>query len=524
MSVEIRLSIPADKPPLVFLPNMGPDENYLALQIGLACVDVGRNTYVSAYNQDIVDTATKSIRTELAQSKAAFDTEMAVHAALRAQWTAAIDAEKGRNRELDEAMLNQSREYTSNVEAEKKRTLAVQHQLELKTLEYSIAIDTQVQAELQRRMEEVMRRHTDDMAQIRLELDRERRTVAELHERLSKKGEEVERRVAEELDKKTAELAKSAESHHLVCEIHNQLTNVVKLPAFKSLKEKGLLGEQMFAHLAEHTFKDFPQFHIENTSTRSHKGDFRLVFENFEILVDAKNYTSSVPNTQISKIKADLEKTPNATFAWLVSLNTPIYTKSAFPIMHEWITPTKCVLYINHLFRAETDDHAEQWLRMAWLMCSELFAHMNADEDVSEKDYANKLLTICDKTKSVRKLIADIKRNIADNQRILSDMDQYLMDLLRHTTLNVESFMDETMRCLNEWCNGHIVAAPDDPTAELITTNIWYAFKKDNAEFVRDHHLTISSFRDFLRVGPFHAQIENRKKSGTGVLRGYKLV
>ena len=61
-------------------------------------------------------------------------------------------------------------------------------------------------------------------------------------------------------------------------------------------------------------------FEIIDKHKQSGQGDFHLRFEEFDILVDAKNYKNKVPNEQREKIKKDLQKNEHLQFGWLVSL------------------------------------------------------------------------------------------------------------------------------------------------------------------------------------------------------------
>ena len=57
----------------------------------------------------------------------------------------------------------------------------------------------------------------------------------------------------------------------------------------KSTSQKGSDGEKQFYDYAN-TFKDFKDFEIVDKHTQGGEGDFHLHFEEFNVLVDAKNY------------------------------------------------------------------------------------------------------------------------------------------------------------------------------------------------------------------------------------------
>ena len=133
-------------------------------------------------------------------------------------------------------------------------------------------------------------------------------------------------------------------------EAFDRATNLINKTINKSSISIGDDGEQIFENLAD-TFKDYVDFKIENKAKQSHKGDFHLFFKDFNILVDSKNYTSSISKKEIQKIESDLNTNYNMDFAWLVSLNTNICEYNKYPITPKWITTNdgkvKCILMIN---------------------------------------------------------------------------------------------------------------------------------------------------------------------------------
>jgi hypothetical protein len=101
----------------------------------------------------------------------------------------------------------------------------------------------------------------------------------------------------------------------------------------KSTSHKGSDGEKQFEDYAN-TFIDFKGFELIDKHTQGGDGDFHMRFEEFDVLVDAKNYKKKVPIDQREKIKNDLIKNEHIPFAWLVSLNTTIDKFDKSIIMH----------------------------------------------------------------------------------------------------------------------------------------------------------------------------------------------
>ena len=82
----------------------------------------------------------------------------------------------------------------------------------------------------------------------------------------------------------------------------------------KSTSHKGSDGEKQFEDYAN-TFIDFKGFELIDKHTQGGSGDFHMRFEEFDVLVDAKNYKKKVPIDQREKIKNDLIKNEHIPFA-----------------------------------------------------------------------------------------------------------------------------------------------------------------------------------------------------------------
>ena len=172
------------------------------------------------------------------------------------------------------------------------------------------------------------------------------------------------------------EVSKTREKYDMLLEEkdkQNQLNREIFDKAIQittmSNSHKGKKGELKFCDIAE-TFKDFNQFQIQDKHTQSGEGDFHLHFEDFDVLVDAKNYKDKVDKSQRDKIRNDLLKNEHINFAWLVSLNTNIYKFDKVPIMYEWINTKQCIIYVNNLL---SFDDPENLIRIAWLFSKQIY-------------------------------------------------------------------------------------------------------------------------------------------------------
>jgi hypothetical protein len=227
------------------------------------------------------------------------------------------------------------------------------------------------------------------------------------------------------LDEKEKQVNKINETHEYILK-QNQ----------KSTSHKGKEGEEVFEYYADESFRDFKGYSLIDKHTQGGSGDFHMLFEEFDVLVDAKNYKKKVPIDQREKIKKDLIKNEHLTFAWLVSLNTDIDKYDKSPVMYEWINTKQCIVYINNLL--ENED-PRKLLRVVWFTCKELYKfveevtvnkneiHEEINEELQElKDDKFKLM---DKIKNMRKIMREINTTLNTTRNMLQQIDDEFKEM-----------------------------------------------------------------------------------------------
>ena len=277
----------------------------------------------------------------------------------------------------------------------------------------------------------------------------------------------------------------------------------------KTSKDIGDDGEDIF-HNFSTTFKDFKGYKIENKSKQGHKGDFHLFFEEFNVLVDAKNYTTSVNKKEIEKIENDLRINDNMKFAWLVSLNTDISEWNRFTIMHKWIMTdkgTKCIILVNNLLNNKDPQNT---LRLIWSICNEfnkLTKEMKSDNTEIQM-YKDRDILLENKIQKMQDRSAEIKRSINGTLFILKQMDNELLDFLSIISNKIINKQSEKYDKISDWWHENIEYTTDD--VSLTSTEIWLRFKKINKEYIVENNISIDLFKETLIniVG----NIENYKK------------
>ena len=272
-------------------------------------------------------------------------------------------------------------------------------------------------------------------------------------------------------------------------------------------------GEQIFETLAD-TFKDFPEYRIENKSKQGHKGDFHLFFKDFNILVDSKNYSGCVQKKEIIKIESDLTINDNVKFAWMVSLNSNISDYNKFQIMTKWITTdtgVKCILFINNLL-----EHKEprNMLRQAWSICNDFNKlTKNVDKEDGElEEYIEKNLLYKKHIEKLQERASELRRNVNTSYNILKHMDNDLLEMLSNVSDKMVSDTFSLNNKIKEWWDNNIEYLNDD--SKITSTELWSKFKKDNKNYVEENKILIELFKNEITgIVDSSTYIEKTKKS-----------
>ena len=272
-------------------------------------------------------------------------------------------------------------------------------------------------------------------------------------------------------------------------------------------------GEQIFETLAD-TFKDFPEYRIENKSKQGHKGDFHLFFKDFNILVDSKNYSGCVQKKEIIKIESDLTINDNVKFAWMVSLNSNISDYNKFPIMTKWITTdtgVKCILFINNLL-----EHKEprNILRQVWSICNDFNKlTKNIDKEDGElEEYIEKNVLYKKQIEKLQERASELRRSVNTSYNILKHMDNDLLEMLSNVSDKIVSDKFDLNNKIKEWWNNNIEYVNDE--SKITSTELWGKFKKDNKNYVEENKILIESFKNAVTgIVKSSTYIEKTKKS-----------
>jgi hypothetical protein len=290
------------------------------------------------------------------------------------------------------------------------------------------------------------------------------------------------------------------------------------IQSHKSTSHKGSDGEKEFSEYAE-TFMDFKGFEIIDKHTQGGQGDFHLHFEEFDVLVDAKNYKKKVPNDQREKIKKDLLKNEHLHFAWLVSLNTTIEKYDKAPIMYEWINTTQCLVYINNLNEFEDP---KKILRIVWYTCKELYkftADVNFDEN-ELTELREKNFRLMDKVRGIRKTIREINTSMNATRNLIQVMDDELRGILEAET---NELVASNFSLFDDWWEQNLEVVTDESIVS--STDLWTRFKQENKLMINEMNITGDKFKQYIKTKVSLSSIILRNKNSNSAfdVKGIKM-
>lgn len=333
--------------------------------------------------------------------------------------------------------------------------------------------------------------------------------------------ERIQKEVDKEKEKYELLLKEKDEQNRLNREVFDKAANMNK---YTSSSKKGEEGEDIFEYLSD-TFKDFNGYKIENMAKQGHKGDFHLFFDEFNVLVDSKNYSSSVQKKEIVKIESDLTTNDNMNYAWLVSLDSDIAGWNRFPIMNKWIMTDKgmkCIIFINNLLK---NPEPKNIMRMAWTICNEFNKLISkADKEDGELNQYRELnFLISKQINSLQERTSEMRRNMNATSNMLKKMDEELIEILSMLSNKIIIGHLDKYKKVEEWFDINIEYTGNLESDKILSTDIWSKFKKDMKDYVAENKFTIELFKESLKRMLNVSNYNEKSKGGALELFGYKL-
>jgi len=390
---------------------------------------------------------------------------------------------------------------------------------ENKSLTEKMELELLVERETGKKMGEKMTKmYEGQVEQLKKQLDIAIEQIKSYECENDQKFKEIIQKEKEKCQIIVQEKEKQVDRLYDVCD---KLKEGVMLLTNKSTSHKGTEGEKTFSDYAE-TFIDFKGFEIMDKHTQAGSGDFHLYFEEFNVLVDAKNYDSKkkIPITQREKIKSDLIKNEHINFAWLVSLNNSIDKWDKSPIMYEWVNTNQCIVYINNL---SSFDDPKKILRIVWFTCKELYKMIKDVEfDETELTESKELnYKLMDHIKNMRKRIREINTSMNATRSFIQKMDDELRELLE---MGTHQIIQSNYSLFDEWWSSNVESTNSE--SSVVSTDLWYKFKQDNKDAIKEMDITPEKFKQLIRTKTSDAMITFRGKNSKSAfdIKGLKLI
>ena len=293
----------------------------------------------------------------------------------------------------------------------------------------------------------------------------------------------------------------------------------------KSSKKIGDEGEDNFILLSD-TFKDFPGYKLEKKSHQAHKGDFHLLFKDFNVLVDLKKYSGSVQKKELEKIEHDLSINNTVDFAWLISYDSNVSDWNRFPIMYKWILTDmglKCIIIVNNL---NVTKNPVDTLRNIWSITNEFHTIINKSKEtlvdnseiqkLKERDY-----NVLQKIKTAQKRLSEMKRNVTSMSQITKDIENDIIDMISlFTNEMVKTDFDKSAK-IKEWWE-KTIDFDENNESKLTSTEIWARFKKDNKLYMDETMMMIEDFKSYVKNFVDSDNYIEKSKKGSLEFIGFK--
>lgn len=384
-----------------------------------------------------------------------------------------------------------------------------------------IELEVRIEKEMSKKLEErITKIYESQIEQLKKQLDTSNKQLT-VYE--SENKEIIFKEVNKYREKFDLLLLEKDKQNNLNREVFDKATSLLNKNKYKSSKGKGDEGEEQFSYLSE-TFKDFNGYRSEDKSKQGHKGDFHLFFDEFNVLVDLKNYSDSVQKKEVDKIEMDLMTNDNMDYAWLISLESDISGWNRFHIMNKWIMTDngmKCIIFINNLLDSKEPKNT---LRLVWSICNEFNKLITgADKDEEElKMYKERNFVMNKKIKNLQERVSEMRRNINISLNIAKNMDSDLIEAL--SLISNEIMMEECEKYqkMKEWFADNVEFCNDEE-AVLKSTDVWNRFKKENKDYIAERNITIDSFKELLMKIVDSSHYIEKSKKGAIELIGFKM-
>ncbi len=394
---------------------------------------------------------------------------------------------------------------------------------EIKKVELDLLIEKELSKRLEDKYKELQKIQSETYKN---ELEHQKKLIDSLKKQIHSYESDISKKIEDEVNKEKNKymilLEEKDKQNEKNREVFLRAEKSIMNEMYMSARKKGDIGEDIFGVFAD-TFKDFKGYKIQRRSEEGHKGDFHMFFDEFNVLVDIKNYTGSIQSNDSLKIERDLIINNGMNFAWLISLNTDIHGYSRFPIMYKWIVTDfglKCIIFVNNFLK---NDDPINLLRTLWNISFELtkFIKKTSNEEYKISKMQEIEYSVYKRIKFLQDRTNELRRNLNVSLNILKEFDNETIEILKLVSNEViETEVGKTI-IIDKWWNENI-EFDDETELKLKSTELWSNFKKLNEDVITKKLITIDIFKKEIKKYVSTFNFEEKSKGGCIVFSGIK--
>ena len=292
-----------------------------------------------------------------------------------------------------------------------------------------------LKAELELTLQKELKIQQKRIAELEADLQRASRGESSIREQCRTESDRLVKALEENTDKFVKVKEESiALREQRVTEKEHELN--VKSQRINKSVSRGQDGEAFFMALT----KEKMNWDLKKAPT--HSCDYSSTILGIPTLFEVKNYTTVIPQKEVTKFLSDMKAHPEALVGVFISLNTGIAGKSSLvPISIDWVHSSQCVIYIQVCLELDVDhvlSVIEQIIRITGIFNTALTSHESeSDEPMFQqrieqaKGYLERMVTRV--TKLITKIGVDKKQYMAlidaNCQYSVSELKYQITDL-----------------------------------------------------------------------------------------------
>ncbi len=329
------------------------------------------------------------------------------------------DIERLKNEQIEDIR----REYEQQIKNLQKANKSLEHEVQTVKSELEITLQKELRIQQKRIVE--------------LESDLLRASRGELSIREQCKAESD--KLIKAIEDNTNKFIKAKEESINLRELRlkeKELELDTKAQRINKSVSRGQDGENFFMNLT----KEKMNWDLKKAPT--HSCDYSSTILAIQALFEVKNYTTVVPQKEITKFLSDMKSHPEALVGVFISLNSGIVGKSSSdPITIDWINSSQCVIYVQSALEFDIDNVLsiiEQIIRVVGIFNTALISNESKSQEPilqqrieQAKGYLERMIARL--TKLITKIGVDKKQYItlieANTQYSISELKYQIIDL-----------------------------------------------------------------------------------------------